>query len=322
MRRFFAALLGLLLWHPGVEPARAAETGPPSPPPGIKHVVIVSVDGGAPAVMRRSRMPVLQTLVREGAVTWSAQTIEPPVTLPSHTSMLTGVRPARHGITWNRWLPTNGVVQVPTIFAVAKTAGLSTAMFVGKEKFRHLLQPGAVDEFCYNRAASQTVIKSESGGSDMRSENNTFARAVAAQAAAYLQERKPNLCFVHLTDPDAVGHKFGWGSPEQIEALEATDAALGEIVRALRKARLTRRAVLMVTADHGGHERSHGQPIPEDMTIPWVVWGAGVRRNFTIPDPVNTCDTAATALWLLGLKPASALDGAPVTSAFVPARTR
>ena len=94
------------------------------------------------------------------------------------------------------------------------------------------------------------------------------------------------------------------------------------IREALRKARLTKRAVLIVSADHGGHERSHGKVIPEDMTIPWIAWGAGVRKHFTITAAVNTCDTAATALWLLGLKPPEALDGAPVTSAFAPGRKR
>ncbi|MCX6896762.1 MAG: alkaline phosphatase family protein, partial [Verrucomicrobia bacterium] len=131
--------------------------------PRTEHVFIISLDGGSPAVMQRSRMPVLQTLVCEGAVTWTAQTIRPSITLPAHTSMLTGVRMEKHGVTWNDWLPTNGLVRVPTVFTAAKAAGFSTAMFVGKEKFRHLLQPGTVDEFCFDRAAAHVVAKSDSG---------------------------------------------------------------------------------------------------------------------------------------------------------------
>lgn len=321
MQRVFAALLAFGFWALG-HTLQARDETPPAAPSGIKHVVIVSVDGAAPAVMQRARMPVLNRLVREGAHTWSAQTIIPPVTLPSHTSMLTGVGPEKHGITWNRWLPSNGVVRVPTVFVVARAAGRSTAMFVGKEKFRHLLQPGSVDEFAYNRALAQPVTKSESGGGERRQENNTFARAVAAHAADYILRARPNLCFIHFADPDAAGHQFGWGSPEQLQALEAADEALGQVWDALRRARIARQTVLLVTADHGGHERSHGRTIPEDLTIPWVVWGAGVRKGFTITAPVNTCDTAATALWLLGLKATLPLDGVPVSSAFVPARKR
>lgn len=97
--------------------------------------------------LAQSDMPVLERLAAEGACTWTASTIFPSLTLPSHTSMLTGVGPDKHRVSWNTWKPGKGVVRVPTIFAEAKKAGLSTAMFVGKEKFRHLLQPGTVDEF-------------------------------------------------------------------------------------------------------------------------------------------------------------------------------
>jgi arylsulfatase A-like enzyme len=52
------------------------------------------------------------------------------------------------------------------------------------------------------------------------------------------------------------------------------------------------------------------------MTIPWIVWGAGVKHGFEIKAPVITYDTAATALWLLGVPRPKNLDGFPVTSAF------
>jgi hypothetical protein len=48
------------------------------------------------------------------------------------------------------------------------------------------------------------------------------------------------------------------------------------------------------------------------MTIPWITWGQGVKKRFAITDPVSTCDTAATALWLLGIKPITPLDGVVV----------
>ncbi len=298
----FAAVGGISL------PAGAA--------PRAEHIFIVSIDGGSPAVIQRSDMPVLTRLVKQGACDWNAQTIKPSVTLPSHTSMLTGVRMEKHGVTWNSWVPSNGVVRVPTVFAAAKQAGFSTAMFVGKEKFRHLLQPETVDEFCYNRQATQVVAKRESGGGDVKQEKNTYARAVAAQAAEYIVEHKPNLCFIHFADPDGAGHKYGWGSPEQIKAFASVDAALGTIVEAIEKAKLAKRSVIIISADHGGHAKTHGTTMPEDMTIPWIAWGKGVKKGFQITAPVNTCDTAATALWLLGLKPDASFDGAVVRSAF------
>ena len=281
-----------------------------------EHVFIISLDGGKPAVMHQSQMPITDQLVAEGACTWEAQTIFPSITLPSHTSMLTGVLPAKHHILWNNYQPEKGLVQVPTVFALAKQAGCSTAMFVGKEKFKHLLLPGSVDEFSYNRSASGEVSKMMAGEKKAVKEGTVLTKTVAADAATYIQAQKPQLCFIHFTDTDNVGHKYGWGSPEQIKAFADEDAGIGEVLKALRAAGLAESSVVIITADHGGHAKTHGLNIPDDMNIPWIAWGKGVKKHFTIIAPVMTCDTAATALWLLDVPRPSDLDGKPVTSAF------
>lgn len=284
--------------------------------PRAEHVFIISIDGAAPGVIQQSRMPVLKKLVAAGACTWDAQTIKPCTTLPAHTSMLTGVGAKQHKMTWNSWIPTNGLVEVPTIFAIAKKAGLSTAMFVGKEKFRHLEQPGTLDVFNYDRANSIVILKSDSGGEDKKKEGNVFARMVATNAASYILKHKPNLCFIHFPDPDSYGHEFGWGSTEQIRALADSDAGLDIIMKAIRKAGIAKRSVILITADHGGHGKGHSKGEPVDMQIPWIASGLGVKKGFTITEPVSTRDTAATALWLLDLQPPSKLDAAVVSSAF------
>ena len=58
---------------------------------------------------------------------------------------------------------------------------------------------------------------------------------------------------------------------------------------------------VIVTADHGGHGRNHGEDVPTDMFIPWIVWGEGASRGMNVADGVRTMDTAATVLWLLGV---------------------
>ena len=284
--------------------------------PRAEHVFIISLDGGKPAAIEQSKMPALEQLVAEGAHTWTATTTYPSITLPSHTSMLTGVGPEKHHILWNSWVPSRGLVTVPTVFSEAKRAGLTTAMFVGKEKFRHLVLTNSVDQFTYGREAAVDVIKSDSGGAEEKHEGTVFADKVSAQVATYIIQHKPNLCFIHFADPDSVGHKFGWGSPQQLEAFAKTDASLGVIVKAIGQAGIAGETVVIVSADHGGHGRTHGSKNPEDMEIPWIVWGKGVKRGFTITAPVNTCDTAATALWLLNMPCPPSLDGKPVTSAF------
>ena len=73
--------------------------------------------------------------------------------------------------------------------------------------------------------------------------------------------------------------------------------------------------LIIVTADHGGHNTSHGFDIPLDMTIPWVIVGPGVQPK-ALTSPINTTDTAATAAWALGLPLPPEWAGRPVLEAF------
>jgi predicted AlkP superfamily pyrophosphatase or phosphodiesterase len=279
-----------------------------------EHVFIISFDGGKPAVIAESEMPVLKKLAAEGAVTWKARTIFPPKTLPSHTSMLTGLGPGKHHVLWNNFEPQKGKVLAPTVFTIARKAdpALATAMFPGKMKFHHLWQDGSVDRFDYKGPQTGSPA---AGGLEFETSVSP-SQTVAASAAAYIVEKKPNLCFIHFPDPDSAGHRSGWGSPEQKEAFKVSDQALGQIVRALAAAGIAEKSVVIISADHGGHDKTHALDIPDDMEIPWVAWGQGVKKGFAITDPVTTYDSTATALWLLGVPVPAELDGKPVKSAF------
>ena len=282
--------------------------------PRAEHVFIISLDGAKPAVVKESEVPVINKLTAEGAVTWEASTIFPSKTLPSHTSMLTGVGPDKHQVLWNDYMPIRGPVKVPTVFSLlrAKEPGAVTAMFVGKVKFRHLWLKDSLDMFDYGGPQTDSPV----AGTPELEKSKVPSQGVAKQAAPWIKEHKPRLAFIHLTDADSAGHASGWGSPEQKEALKVTDQALGQVIQAIKDAGIADSSVVIVTADHGGHDKTHGLDIPDDMHIPWIAWGKGVKKNFTITAPVTTFDSAATALWLLDVPLPAAFDGKPVTSAF------
>ena len=280
--------------------------------PQPEHVIIISIDGAKPTVIAESEMPTLKRLAVEGSVTWEASTIFPPKTLPSHTSMLTGVGPDKHQILWNDYLAIRGPVKVPTVFTLARAQdpATSTAMFVGKIKFRHLWVKDSLDEFNLGGPMKPGPVPPE----ELKAASTS--QIIAGQAAAYILEHKPKLCFIHFPDPDKAGHASGWGSPEQKEALKVTDQALSQITKALKQAGIAEKTVILISADHGGHEKGHGENIPDDMNIPWVAWGAGVKKGHAIQRLVTTYDTAATALWLLGVPIPESFDGKPVKEAF------
>ena len=282
--------------------------------PRAEHVFIISIDGGKPAVIAESETPTLKKMAAEGAVTWQASTIFPPKTLPSHTSMVTGLGPDKHQVLWNDFSPIRGFVKVPTVFSLLKAAQpqSTTAMFVGKMKFRHLWLEGTLDRFDFGGEQTRAPV---AGSPEIESDKKP-SQMVAKLAAAWVKDKKPTLAFVHFADPDSAGHKSGWGSPEQKEALKVTDQALWQFIEALKEAGIADSSVVLISADHGGHDKTHGLNIPDDMIIPWVAWGKGVKKGFTITAPVTTYDTAATALWLLDVPVPAEFDGKPVLSAF------
>ncbi|MFQ5839099.1 MAG: alkaline phosphatase family protein [Candidatus Methylomirabilales bacterium] len=280
---FALAWIGLVALSP-------AEAGPLA-----SRVLLVSIDGLRPDAITEAHTPTLARLVKQGASSLTAQTIFPSRTLPAHTSMTTGLVPARHGMVENSWAPGQPQVGVDTIFGIVKRQGLVASMVVGKTKLGFLATPGTVDFYAATRSR---------------------AKLVAAQAARFLTETQPHLCFVHFPDADWAGHLRGWMSEAYLDALGRVDRALMRLLDVLRRAGLAAETLLIVTSDHGGSGHDHGSARPEDMTIPWIAFGSMVPPGYAIPGRVTVTDTAPTILFALGLPVPSHWDGQAITAIF------
>jgi arylsulfatase A-like enzyme len=213
--------------------------------------------------------------------------------------MLTGLPPQRHRVLWNRYQPERGFVRVPTVFELAKRAGLRTAMVFAKEKLKHLAKPGTVEVAKYAPGEPERTART---------------------AVGVLEAFHPHLLFVHFSDPDRTGHEHGWGydqrgeppSPEYLRALERCDQATRMLVDALRRSHQWSRTLFILTADHGGHHRAHGSAMLEDVYIPWIAAGGLAPCRGRLKREVRVMDTAATALQALGLAVPSDWEGKPV----------
>jgi arylsulfatase A-like enzyme len=283
--------------EPAGNPPTAIIPTPTQPPTraDIQHVVIISVDGLRPDALDQTHTPTLDQLRAGGAYSPAAQTVSLSVTLPSHASMLSGMLPEKHGITWGLpyigWPGMNG----PTLFNLAHDAGLSTAMVFGKEKLNYLVLPNSVD----------TLFGQDTGDEEVKI--NTLN---------IIEDGLPNVLFVHFPDVDRVGHQYGWLSTNQLQSVTYVDGLIGEILAALERDATRNRTLLIITADHGGHNRGHGDDSPEDRTIPWLAVGPGVRSGVILTSVINTYDTAATAAYVLNLTPPGHWDGQPVLEIF------
>ena len=268
-----------------------------------RHVIVVSIDGLRPDAIGAYGASTLQRLMREGSYTLSGRTIDPSKTLPSHTSMLTGQPPERHGVLWNTVATAKAdSVNLPNVFGLARARGYRTAAFFSKSKFQPLQVDGTLD---YSQAPG--------GWFGRWSSERTLS-----DVAKYLDTSRPNVLFVHLTDPDTAGHRAGWMTAAYGRAVLDTDRALSRLLTVAGRAFGDGNFSLIVTADHGGHNTNHGSDDPRDVTIPWIAWGRGVKPGPLTGPTVRTMDTAATVLWLLGVDRPADWVGSPVADAFNP----
>ena len=278
--------------------ASAAAAQPTTrPSPAAKHVLLIGLDGARADAIRDHAGPAVRSLIDNGTCCWRAKAVKPSVTQVNWASILTGCRPATHGIEMN---PTTEAqldtvkVKVPTLFDLVALNGGSAVGFLGHWK----LYP------------NETKTP---GARTLRSSYES--RVVGGDAAKYLVAERPTFAFVYIGDLDGIGHREGWMSPAYLAGLLTVDVAVGKLLDALDRAGTRDETAVFLTSDHGGHAKAHGGGTPEDLTIPWIACGPGIERGITIDRELSTIDTAPTIFAVLGMTGRATFDGTPVVEA-------
>jgi len=242
-------------------------------------LVMVSVDGMKPEYVTQAdehgaKVPNLRRMMKEGTYAEGVQGVVPTVTYASHTALVTGVWPAKHGIYANTlfdpldkgkaaWYWYAEDIRVPTIWDVAREAGRTTASVqwpatVGAKitwDIPELWRAGDDNDLKLIRAVSTPGLLEEAekeigafrGGID----NAVEADEVRAKYAEWILEKKrPGLLLLHLLALDHLEHETGLYSAEDLGALERLDAAIGKL-RATAERVFGGRVIFAVVSDHG-----------------------------------------------------------------------
>ena len=216
-----------------------------------KKVILISIDGMRPDGALQCGNPFVEEMMTRGSCALSAKTVFPSVTLPCHLSMFHSVPPSRHGTLTNTYAPP--VRPVNGLLEQIKMTGKRSMMYYGWEPIREIGRCGSLfgGEYLHTYAMD---------GSDA---------FLTERAVCGIKTYSPDFVFLYLVETDDKGgHDVGW----------MTDTYLSYVSRAIDCAK---RIVdefgddytVIVTADHGGHERSHGTEMAEDMTIPMFFIG-------------------------------------------------
>lgn len=274
MRRLpggFRALTVLLAFA-----AIAAAQEAPKPEAEAKHgrLLLVSLDGMRPEVIRdeRFKMPVLREVAANGVAAKKVIGVFPTLTYPAHATIVTGCRPARHGVVNNtvfdsitfgkRWYWDAAHLRATPLWDAAHRAGLKTAALrwpctVGAAIDFHIPEIFGVepksDHWALVRERSTPGLLDEVWGDppkNVMNEEELDERATEA-AAKIIELKKPDLFLIHLVQADGAQHAHGRDDERVAKAFANLDELLARLLKALDTAGVRARTNVIVTGDHG-----------------------------------------------------------------------
>jgi predicted AlkP superfamily pyrophosphatase or phosphodiesterase len=242
-------------------------------------VVLISLDGVRPDALTTASCPALHAVREQGSSTLCARSVFPSVTLPCHTSIFHSVPPGRHGITSNIFTPM--ARPLPGIVEIVRASDKRVAFFYNWEQLRDLARPGQI-HYAYFRDSSY-----DPDGDD----------ETVSQATGFIRQERPDFAFVYIGTVDTAGHAYGWMSEGYLKQLEHIDTLLADFLAALPT-----EYTAIIHSDHGGHDRSHGTDLDEDMLIPWMAIGPNIKKGYTIQSEITLLDTAPTIASIMGIQ--------------------
>jgi hypothetical protein len=316
-----AFAIGLFLGVPTVHVGYAAKTGT-APDIQPEHVILFVFEGIGKDSLKTGAMPVLNRLVKEGSVTWSATAVTPPLRLPTMASLFTGMPVEKHGITWNAFDFIRGYPRPPTVFDYLDlSGGKDSAIFFMDESLYQLAKPEPYTDY-----QMCGPLKPECSPSTLVTYiRQYFKKATSGHGYGHAILSLPHFLVVHLPEPVRAGEADGWNSKAYRDALKTVDGAMGSVLGLYKELGLLSRTTILVTSLSGmGSMQAKDDGQQTTSQAPHVLWlasGAGIKAGHTIAQPVSILDTGATVLRTLGLETYTEWDSHPVEEIFRSPRT-
>lgn len=249
-----------------------------------KRVLLISIDGLRADAVENTEYG--KYLIENSAYSLEVTTVSPSITLPCHMSMFHSVTPDSHGVTSNVYTPKDelgyGITEALT------SVGKSSAIFYNWREIGHLVTEGSTEIAQY--------IAGETEGWEQANQK------ISDACLEHIKSTPTDFTFLYLGFLDEWGHKYGWLSDEYYYALNESFALVEEVAAAALEQNYT----VIITTDHGGHDKGHGSDMKEDMTIPLFILGEsftpgenlGKRSILDVaPTVLNILDITAPTYW-------------------------
>ena len=244
-----------------------------------KKVILISIDGMRPDGLKQCKNPYLDEFQKKASYTFSARTVYPSITLPCHMSLFHSVPPERHGTVTNLYIPQ--VRPISGLFEQLKYAGKASAMFYGWEPMREVSRPDSLikADYIFSYSFDHT--------DDMLTDS----------ALEYIKCVKPDFVFLYMVETDQKGgHDNGWMSEVYLDYINRAISNVKRVIESVGD-----EYTVIVTADHGGHDRDHGTDLDEDMTIPVIFYGNDFEEGKELQN-ISILDIAPTIAEIMSIQ--------------------
>jgi len=279
-----------------------------------KHkLLVISVDGMDWRYLRDAdtlglKLPNIRKLLARSQVADGVIGVWPTVTWPSHTSMLTGVPPFRHGILANAGGPLDitqsywsaSKIKVPSLLQCARAAGLTTAAVNWPVTVNAELNWNLPEAYAKRNGDSSDLASVDRYGTpglvaEITRSRPSFAyrwlddRTRTLGTIYLLQNKQPDLMLLHLAELDSEAHEEGPFTPAANAVAERSDELIGDILKALPKG-----YDVALVSDHGFERIDHV------ANLKAMAAAAGVTGEMQIAGGLVRTDDAKMADWLRG----------------------
>jgi predicted AlkP superfamily pyrophosphatase or phosphodiesterase len=239
-----------------------------------RMVVVISLDGFPAYDLENPKLPVptLRELIKSGSWAKRMQPVNPTVTWPNHTTMITGLFPRDHGLLFNGTLvradnplsvkvdpniAKDRMVHVETLYDIAHNQGLTTAQVdwvaINNASTINWAFPEKAkpSDPLVAEMISKGVIDADDVGNNGKP-SILWRDQIWTKAGAYIiREHKPNLLLFHLLSLDSTHHAYGPRTLASYDAIAFLDSCVKQLIDATRDAGLLDRTTFVVVSDHG-----------------------------------------------------------------------
>lgn len=272
-----------------------------------KHVILIGLDGWGSYSVAKAEIPTIKQMMANGSFTLAKRSVLPSSSAVNWASMFMGAGPELHGYTqWgsqtpelpSRTLNQHGIF--PTIFQLLRDA-----------------QPKAEIGCLYEWEGIKYLVDTLALNYHAKAPDyNKYPEALCNMAEAYIKEKRPTFLAVCFDNPDHIGHEAGHDTPEYYTKLKELDTYVQRIINAVKDAGLLEETIFILTSDHGGINKGHGEKSMQEMQTPFIICGKNVKKGIEFHESMMQYDIASTIAYIFDLKQPQVWVGRPMNQIF------